>query len=135
MTQTPFDPVALWRDMLSQWEKGFKELAGKNVAPPEFMATLMGRYLTAMNMPSRTDLAMLNERLQRIENQLARLAEQKASGPGEPRGGKTAARAGQGQHAAPPNGPASAGTDTRTAGPAEATRRSSPRRSARKKKS
>ena len=59
--------------MLSQWEKGFKELAGKNVAPPEFMATLMGRYLTAMNMPSRADLAAVNERLHRIENQLARL--------------------------------------------------------------
>ena len=135
MTQTPFDPLALWRDMLSQWEKGFKELAGKNVAPPEFMATLMGRYLTAMNMPSRADLAAVNERLHRIENQLARLlAEQSATGPGEPRGDKTAARAGQGQHA-PPNGPASAGTDTRAGGPAEATRRSSPRRGARKKKS
>jgi hypothetical protein len=53
VTQPPFDPLALWRDMLSQWETGFNKLAGKNMAPPDFMAALMGRYLTAMNMPSR----------------------------------------------------------------------------------
>jgi len=75
--------------MLSQWETGFNKFASTNVAPPDFMAQLMGRYLTAMNMPSRGDLAALNERLQRIENHLAHLTEQMASGPGAPRNGKT----------------------------------------------
>ena len=77
MTQTPFDPLALWREMFSQWETGF----GKNMAPPDFMAALMGHYLTAMNMPSRADLAAVNDRLHRIENHLAHLTEQMESGP------------------------------------------------------
>jgi hypothetical protein len=135
VTQPPFDPLALWRDMLSQWQTGFNELAGKNMAPPDFMAALMGRYLTAMNMPSRADLAAVNERLHRIENHLAHLTEQMASGPGAPRGGKTAARAGQEQRAGSPNGPASAAVDAHVAVPAAPTRRGSLRRSARKKKS
>ena len=90
MTQHPFDPLALWRDMLSKWETGFNDLANKNMASPEFsqlmnqamgmsvrmqhaMGEIMGRYLTAMNMPSRADLVAIGERLQGIEDQLGRL--------------------------------------------------------------
>ena len=91
MTQTPFDPFALWRDMFSKWDTGFGEMAGK-IAPPEFMAVLMGRYLTAMNMPTRTDLAALDVRLQRIEDHLARLAAQLEPVPGKLPGGVQAWR-------------------------------------------
>jgi hypothetical protein len=90
MTQHPFDPFALWRDTLSKWETGFNDLANKNMASPEFsqlmnqamgmsvrmqhaMGEIMGRYLTAMNMPSRADLVAIGERLQGIEDQLGRL--------------------------------------------------------------
>jgi hypothetical protein len=133
VTQTPFDPLALWRDMLSQWETGFNRLAGKNMVPPDFMAALMGQYLTAMNMPSRADLAAVNERLHKIENHLAHLTEQMASGPRAPRKGTTAARAGRGPHPASPNGPTSA--VAHVAVPAAPTRRGTPQRGARKKKS
>ena len=133
MTQTPFDPLALWREMLSQWETGFGRLAGKNLAPPDFMAALMGQYLTAMNMPSRADLAAVNDRLHRIENHLAHLTEQMASGPRASPKGKSVARVGQRPHTASPNGPTSAVADV--AVPAAPNRRESPRRGARKKKS
>jgi hypothetical protein len=90
MTEQPFDPLALWRDMLSKWETGFNDIANRNMAAPEFsrfmnqamgmsvrmqhgLGELMGRYLTAMNMPTRADIAALGERLQGIEEQIARL--------------------------------------------------------------
>jgi hypothetical protein len=133
VTQAPFDPLALWRDMLSQWETGFNRLTGKNMAPPDFMAALMGQYLTAMNMPSRADLAAVNDRLQRIENHLALLTEQITSGRRASPKGKTTAPAGQRPHPASADGPTSAVADV--AVPAAPARREAPRRSARKKKS
>jgi hypothetical protein len=133
VTQTPFDPLSLWRDMLSRWEAGFNRSAGNNMVPPDFMTALMGHYLTAMNMPSRADLMAVNERLHKIENHLAHLTEQMASGPRNPRKGKTAARARQGSRTAPPNGPTSAVADV--AVPAAPARKESSRRDARKKKS
>lgn len=91
MTQNPFDPFALWRDMLSKWETGVNDLANRNMASPEFsqfmnqamgmsvrmqhaLGEMMGKYLTTMNMPTRADLVVIGERLQSIEDQLARLA-------------------------------------------------------------
>ncbi len=132
MTQTPLDPLALWREMLSQWETGFNRLAVRNMAPPDFMATLMGHYLTAMNMPSRADLAAVNDRLQRIEIHLAHLTQQMSSGTRAPPKGKSAARAGQRPHPTSPNGPMSV---AHVAVPAAPARRESPQRRARKKKS
>ena len=133
MTQTPFDPLSLWRDMLSRWEAGFNRPAGKNMVPPDFMTALMGQYLTAMNMPSRADLAAVNDRLHRIEMHLAHLAEQMASGPRASPKGKSAARTGQRPRTASPNGPTSAVADV--AVPAAPARKESSRRDARKKKS
>lgn len=133
VTQAPFDPLALWRDMLSQWETGFNQLAGKNMAPPDFMAALMGHYLTAMNMPSRADLAAVNDRLHRIEIHLADITEQMASGARAPHKRNMAARAGQRRPPASPNGPTSA--VAHVAVPTAPTRGESPRRGARKKKS
>ena len=71
MASTPLlDPMALWRDAVAQWEKGVNEVAGKTLGTSEFaqgmhgamgttlsaqktFAELMGRYLTAINLPSR----------------------------------------------------------------------------------
>src|ERR1700687_4432125 len=91
MTDQPPDPLALWRDMLSKWETGFNDAANRGMGSPEFsrfvnqamgtsvrmqrgLGELMGRYLTAMNMPTRADIAALGERLQGIEEQISRLA-------------------------------------------------------------
>jgi polyhydroxyalkanoic acid synthase PhaR subunit len=91
MTQGPFDPLALWRDMLAKWETGVNDLSNKSMGSPEFsqfmnqamgmsvrmqhaVGDMMGKYLTAMNMPTRADLVAIGERLQSIEDQLARIS-------------------------------------------------------------
>lgn len=92
MTQNPFDPFAMWRDMLTKWESSVNDFANKSMVSPEFsqfmnqaggvtmrmqhaMGEMMQKYLTAMNMPTRADVTALGERLQNIEHQLARLVE------------------------------------------------------------
>ena len=84
---TPLDPFALWRQMLSQWEKGTNEFVNKaseSDAYSEGMHRLMGtslaakkmsdefaaRVLVALNLPSRADVEALGERLQSIEDRL-----------------------------------------------------------------
>jgi hypothetical protein len=96
MTQGPFDPLALWRDMLTKWQTAFGETAGKGLAPAEMarfinqsmvmsmqmqqaVAMVMGKYLATLNIPTRADLAAMEARLERIEGQLARLTRQDAA--------------------------------------------------------
>jgi polyhydroxyalkanoic acid synthase PhaR subunit len=96
MTQSPFDPLALWRDMLAKWQTAVSDTAGKTVAPAEYvrlmnqtmdmslqmqqaLGAMMGKYLAALNMPTRADLAAMDTRLRAIEEQLAHLA-RKAEG-------------------------------------------------------
>jgi len=84
---TPLDPFALWRQMLSQWEKGTNEFVNKaseSDAFAEGMHRLMGtslsakkasdefagRMLLALNLPSRADVEALGDRLQAIEDRL-----------------------------------------------------------------
>jgi Poly(R)-hydroxyalkanoic acid synthase subunit (PHA_synth_III_E) len=91
MTQAPFDPLALWRDMLAKWQAAVSDTAGKAAAPAEYvrlmnqtlgmsvqlqqaLGMMMGNYLAALNMPTRADLAAMDARLRAIEEQLARLA-------------------------------------------------------------
>ena len=95
MTQAPFDPLALWRDMLTKWQAPFGATAGKGLAPAEMtrfinqsmvmsmqmqqaVAMVMGKYLATLNIPTRADLAAMEARLERIEDQLARLTLQAA---------------------------------------------------------
>ena len=91
MASTPLlDPMALWRDAVAQWEKGVNDVAGKTLGTSEFaqgmhgamgttlsaqktFAELMGRYLTAVNLPSRAEVAALGERLSEIESRLIRM--------------------------------------------------------------
>jgi hypothetical protein len=101
----PFDPLALWRDMLTKWQAAFDATAGNNTATAEFsrfmnqtmgqtmgmsvqlqhaLGMVMGKYLAAMNMPTRADLAVMNARLTSIEDQLARLTQQVASASAAP---------------------------------------------------
>src|ERR1700682_4038615 len=44
---------------------------GTSVRMQRGLGELMGRYLTAMNMPTRADIAALGERLQGIEEQIS----------------------------------------------------------------
>ena len=85
------DPVAIWRELVSQWEKGVNEIANKAMGSAEFsrvvnqatsgslglqqsLGDLIGKYLTALNLPSRAEMVSIGERLTAIEATLNRIA-------------------------------------------------------------
>jgi hypothetical protein len=87
------DPLALWRDALTQWEGRTNSLANEQMGSEEFtramhLATnlsqgmqqtfgkVVGRTLKNLNLPSRTELVEIDHRLQRIEETLAALVQQ-----------------------------------------------------------
>jgi hypothetical protein len=93
------DPSALWRDLVSQWEKNVNALANQTMASDEFSSTsnqamslalkmqqatgtAMATYLATMNLPSRADVTALGDRLQAIETYLARIAAALETAPG-----------------------------------------------------
>ena len=87
MTDKGNDPLALWQKMIGEMEKGFNAFADRAMTSPEFSKTmnqaggatagaqkqlgeLMEKYLLGMNMPSRSQMVGIAERLQTIEGQL-----------------------------------------------------------------
>lgn len=81
------DPVALWQNMIGEMEKGFNAFASQAMESPEFskvvnqvggatagaqkqLSELMEKYLLSMNLPSRSQMIGMAERLQSIEGQL-----------------------------------------------------------------
>ena len=109
--KSPLDPAAAFRDLMSQWEKGVNEFANRTMNSEEFsramnkatttsttmqqqLGELIGRYLTTLNLPSRSEMVNIGERLQAIETSLHRISAQLeraggvnpgASPPGPPR--------------------------------------------------
>ena len=98
---SPFDPLALWRDMLTKWQAAVSGTAGTAAAPAEYvrlmnqtlgmsvqlqqaMGMMMGKYLAALNMPTRADLAAMDARLRAIEDRLDRLTQQVAKASEKP---------------------------------------------------
>ena len=90
MSDTPNDPMAFFRQMVSQWEKATNEFGGKVASSSEFaqgmqgmttasltvqqaVSEAMGKTLTAANMPTRADMIALGERLGAVEAQLIRI--------------------------------------------------------------
>src|SRR6202012_3817903 len=84
------DPVALWQNMIGEMEKGFNAFANQAMASPQFSKAvnqvggapagakkqrgeLMEKYLVSMNMPSRSQMVGMAERLQAIEGQLSEI--------------------------------------------------------------
>jgi len=87
MADKSSDPVALWQNMIGEMEKGFNAFANQAMASPEFskvvnqvggatagaqkqLGELMEKYLLSMNLPSRSQMIGMAERLQSIESQL-----------------------------------------------------------------
>ena len=81
------DPVAMWQHIMGEMEKGFNAFANQAMASPEFskvvnqvggatagaqkqLGEMMEKYLVSMNLPSRTQLVGMAERIQNIEGQL-----------------------------------------------------------------
>lgn len=89
------DPLAPWRDLVNQWEKGINTLANTTMGSDQFsgsvntamnlslrmqqkMGEVMATYLTTLNLPSKADITAVSERLASIEarlDQIASLAE------------------------------------------------------------
>jgi polyhydroxyalkanoic acid synthase PhaR subunit len=84
------DPFAMWREWVSQserqWNTFLNQAMGSEsysqsvgrfmefyVAAQKQLGDTMGRYLTALNLPTRDDLLALGDRLAAIETRLARL--------------------------------------------------------------
>jgi SMC interacting uncharacterized protein involved in chromosome segregation len=84
------DPVALWQNMIGEMEKGFNAFANQAMASPQFskvvnqvggatagaqkqLGELMEKYLLTMNLPSRSQMIGMAERLQSIEGQLSEI--------------------------------------------------------------
>lgn len=92
MTQPSLlDPLSLWRDLVTQVEKGvneivhegmksedFRRVAGQvrdaNAARRKLTEAVLKRYLEALELPSRSDVRALDERLQIIEDRLVGIA-------------------------------------------------------------
>jgi Poly(R)-hydroxyalkanoic acid synthase subunit (PHA_synth_III_E) len=84
------DPLAPWRDMVSQWEKNVNALANKTMASDEYsrsmhgamsttlkmqeaMRDAMASYLASANLPSRTEVLAIAERVGGVEARLDRM--------------------------------------------------------------
>lgn len=97
-TETPNPDLAAawgdaWREWMTQSERQWNEFFNQMMGTEEFsqnmgrnldvflhfqktMSEAMGPYLTAMNVPTRTDVLALGDRLMAIENQLAAIEAQ-----------------------------------------------------------
>ena len=84
---TTADPFAVWRDWLSNSERQWNSFLNQAMSTDEFgqamgrmmdvylgmqknMNEVMGRYFTALNVPTRTDVLSLGTRLGEIEDRL-----------------------------------------------------------------
>lgn len=92
-TTAPPDFVSAWRDWLGTTEQQWNEFLGQAMGTEEFAAGLgqnldvflhiqrvmnetMGSYLTTLNVPTRTDVLELGERLVGIDARIAALEAQ-----------------------------------------------------------
>jgi hypothetical protein len=84
------DPLAPWRDLLSQWEQNVNALANKTMASDEYSSSMnsvmgatlkmqetmrqfMATYLASANLPSRSEVLGIAERLGGVEARLDRI--------------------------------------------------------------
>jgi polyhydroxyalkanoic acid synthase PhaR subunit len=89
--QTSFpDPLEMWRNWLTESERQWNGFLNQAMATDEFSQTMgkfmdvylnmqksmseaMGRYLTAMNLPTRTDVLAIGDRMSALEDRLGSL--------------------------------------------------------------
>jgi hypothetical protein len=93
--QPTMDPMGLWHEMLSQWERGLNTIASQAGGSSELSGAMqqitalslrmqqtageaMEKSLRALNLPTRSDILELGERISRVEAALKRLEESSA---------------------------------------------------------
>jgi hypothetical protein len=90
MSTNPIDPMAMFRDAVTQWEKMANDFGGQFMGRPETAQAMhqatglalkaqqgaheaMAKLLSAANMPSKADVEALGTRMAAIEASLARI--------------------------------------------------------------
>ncbi len=90
MTINPTDPMAIFRDAVTQWEKMANDFGGQFMGRPETAQAMhqatglalkaqqgaheaMAKLLSAANMPSKADIEALATRMAAVEASLARI--------------------------------------------------------------
>lgn len=90
MTQTPFDPVAQWQQMLQKWEQEINSWSGKLTESEQFSALVgqaskvqlvaqrafteqMETLLGNLNLPSKAQIEALSERIDALEDSIDRV--------------------------------------------------------------
>ena len=83
----PIDPIAAWRDWMNQSERQWNSFLNEAMATDEFSRSMgrgmdmflnaqgqmneaLGRFFTSMNIPTRTDVMAIADRLASIEERL-----------------------------------------------------------------
>lgn len=89
-SKAPFDPVSAWQDMVQKWEHEINSWSGKFTENEQFSAVMgqatkaslyaqkamaehMESVLRSLNLPSKTQVEELAERLDAIEESIERL--------------------------------------------------------------
>lgn len=84
------DPTQRFRELITEWERGFDALANKFMGSDEFSRTMnqfqslqlgaqkafaeaMAKQLATLNLPSREDVLRLGEAVHEVDRRLARL--------------------------------------------------------------
>lgn len=97
MSNTPPDPMAMFRDAVTNWEKMANEWGGQFMGRPETAQAMhqatglalkaqqgaheaMAKLLSAANMPSKGDIEALGTRIAAVEATLARIEARLNSG-------------------------------------------------------
>ena len=97
MSNNPTDPMALFRDAVTNWEKMANEWGGQLLGRPETAAAMhqatglalkaqqgaqdaMAKLLAAANMPSKGDVEALGARIAAVEAALVRIEAKLGSG-------------------------------------------------------
>jgi SMC interacting uncharacterized protein involved in chromosome segregation len=90
MSQTPFDPVAQWQQVVSKWEQEINSWSGKLTESEQFSAMMgqatkvqvvaqrafaeqMETLLKNLNLPSKAQVEALSERLDGLEDSIDRV--------------------------------------------------------------
>jgi len=91
MAEKDQDPLAPWREMLSQWEQNVNALANRTMGSEEYSSSMngamgatlklqetmrqfMAAYLASANLPSRSEVLGIAERLGGVEAKLDRIS-------------------------------------------------------------
>jgi hypothetical protein len=90
MADVPFDPIATWQKLVSDWEKQINEVSARVTGAEEYSRAMnqaarlsaaarqqfdrqMEEFLKTVHLPSKADMAAIHDRLAAIEDAIEQL--------------------------------------------------------------